>query len=205
MIRKQLLAGLSLLTLLFSGSLLADGQTEAVRYQKIALENSRHVEDKIEVAFFYDYSDAASAELNSALNEWLKTLPENVYFIRRPSINGQKNWALALSYTRAEMLGKGDQVNSALFKALSQTPPGLNSMQELVSFNGEQEINGNLPTHILQANFKRLSSEWSDNPSIKIPSIVVAQKYLITKEQLKSGEAVISLINGLIKQESITK
>ncbi len=195
MIKKSLL----LLALLTSSNLLAADYSEGIHYQKIALESRRHVEDKIEVAFFYGYSDAASSALNSQLNEWLKTLPENVYFIRRPSTNSQKDWALALSYTRAEMLGKGDQVNGALFKALSQTPPGLNSMQELVAFNGEQEINGNLPTHILQANFKRLSSEWSSNPSLTTPSIVVAQKYLITKELAGSYEAMIEIVNDLIK------
>ncbi|RLA17010.1 MAG: hypothetical protein DRQ61_05840 [Gammaproteobacteria bacterium] len=203
--KKNLLVALSLLTLLFSNSLLAADYKEGVHYQKIALKSSRYVEGKIEVTFFYDYSNPASLELNSHLNSWLQTLPENVYFIRRPSTLGQKNWALALSYTRAEMLGKGDDVNAALFKALNQTPPGLNSMQELVAFNGEQEINGNLPTHILQANFKRLSSEWADNPKITTPSIVVAQKYLITKKMAGSDKAVINLINELIKQESAAK
>lgn len=194
---KALLSTLSLLILFFSASLSA----EALSYQEITLKNSRHIEDKVEVALFYDYNDPASSELDSLLNEWLKTRPDQVYFIRRPSINGQKNWALALSYTRAEMLGKGDKVHAALFAALTRIPPGLNSMQELVAFNGEQDINGHLPAHVLQANFKRLSSEWTNNPEITTPSVVVAQKYLITKEIAGSNEAIIKTINKLIGQE----
>jgi hypothetical protein len=128
MIRKTLF----LLALFLSSNLLAADQSEGIHYQNITLKSSRHIEDKIEVAFFYGYTDADSLKLNDHLNEWLKSIPQNVYFIRRPSTDTQKDWALALSYTRAEMLGKGDQVNAALFKALSQPPPGLNSMQELL-------------------------------------------------------------------------
>ncbi|GEM_PF-4741075 len=198
--KKQLATTFSLLITLFSGSLFATEQGAATPYKSIELQSSRHIEERIEVAFYYAYGDQASFELNRQLENWLQTIPETAYFIRRPSINTEKDWALALSYTRAEMLGKGDKVHAALFKALNQTPPTLNSMEELVRFNADQEINGNLPTHILQANFKRLSSEWMGNSFLTTPSVVVDQKYLLTKEMAGSNEALISLINELIKK-----
>lgn len=200
--KKQLLTTLALLISLFSGSLLATEQNPENAYQVIDLQSSRHVEGHVEVAFYYAYGDPTSFELNKKLENWLQTIPETAYFIRRPSINSEKDWALALSYTRAEMLGKGDQVHAALFKALHQTPPTLNSMEDLVKFNADQGVNGNLPTHILQANFKRLSGEWMGNTFLKTPSVVVAQKYLLTKEMAGSNDELIKLISQLIEKES---
>ncbi len=190
---------LLLLAVLFaSTSLSATEYEEGVHYQKIELNSSRYFEGKIEVAAFYAYGDPDSFALESHLSRWLKSTPTEVYFIRRPSVKTQKDWALALSYIRAEMLGKGDEVHAALFKALNQTPPGLSSMEALVKFNGEQAINGNLPVHILQVNFKRLSSEWANNAIPAAPSIIVGQKYLVTKEMAGSDEAVIIIVEKLI-------
>lgn len=191
---------LLLMSFFTATNLLAKEFEEGIHYQKIELKSSRHTKNEIEVALFYAYGDLGGFALEPHLNQWLKTIPETVYFIRRPSVKTEKDWALALSYIRAEMVGKGDKVHTALFTELNRTPPGLNSMKELVKFNSDQAINGNLPMHVLQANFKRLSSEWADNTIPEVSSIIVGQQYLVTKEMAGSNEAIITIIDALINK-----
>jgi len=104
-----------LLPFVISTAWAATSYQEGTEYTRLTLTQPSSDPNKIEVVELFWYGCPHCFHLEPDLNEWLKTKPDDVVFVRLPAILGPSWELLAKAYFTAEMLGVLDQTHEALF------------------------------------------------------------------------------------------
>ena len=82
MLRKIILTGLLILCIFGTASIKA----ESLGYETLSPAQPTHNPDKIEIIEFFWYGCPHCYSFEPLLENWVKTLPKNVEFIRQPAV-----------------------------------------------------------------------------------------------------------------------
>jgi protein dithiol oxidoreductase (disulfide-forming) len=162
---------------------------------------------KVEVIEFFWYGCPHCYALEPLLNQWLKTLPKNVTFIRQPAMFWSGSESHAKAYFIAEALNMVDKVHTDLFDAIQTKKQKLESEEELGKFfaaHGVKEAafheaykSFGVDTKVRQA--KSLPPRYNITG---VPTMIVNGKYVTSGSQAGSHENMLKVLNQLIAQES---
>ena len=96
--------------------------------------------DAIEVVEMFSYTCPHCFRLDPTIDEWKKTLPENVKFVRVPAIFRDSWLELAKVFYAAEARGELEALHPKLFKAIQVDKRRLTTEKALLDFVEEQGI-----------------------------------------------------------------
>lgn len=157
---------------------------------------------KIEVMEFFWYGCPHCLHFEPYLNDWLKTKPEDVVFIRQPAVFNARWGAHAKAYFTAEALGGVDKVHADFYDAIQNKKEALESEDDLAKFfaaHGVADEAFRKAYHSFGVDRKMRQAEgMSARYGVtSTPTLIVNGKY-----RLKGASAQnIATMNRLIEQE----
>jgi thiol:disulfide interchange protein DsbA len=176
-------------------------------YQTLASAQPTQDKTKVEVIEFFWYGCPHCYALEPLLNQWLKTLPKNVTFMRQPAMFWPGAESHAKAYFIAEALNMVDKVHADLFDAIQNKKQKLDTEEELAKFfvaHGVKEAafhdaykSFGVDTKVRQG--KSLPQRYSISG---VPTIIVNGKYVTSGTLAGSHENMLKVLNQLIAQES---
>jgi thiol:disulfide interchange protein DsbA len=119
----------------------ADEYVEGTQYTRLEVPQPTSDPDKIEVVEMFSYACPHCFHLDPYINEWLKSKPEDVVFIRLPVVFRPQWEPLAKAYFTAELLGVLDKTHSALFDAIHVKHQNLENEAALRDFFASHGVN----------------------------------------------------------------
>ena len=162
--------------------------------------------DKIEVIEVFWYGCPHCYSFEPYLEAWVKSLPDDVEFIRLPGVLDQGWIPHAKAYYTAQKLGLVEKLHRPLFEAIHRKKQRLFTEKELSTFfveNGvspdefEQIYNSKeVDTKIRQAYFAARDYKISG-----VPSMVINGKYTTTGTIAGTFDSLLNVVNILIEKE----
>jgi len=185
-----------------------EAYVEGVHYKATARLLATTDETKIEVVEMFSYSCPHCFRLDPLLEEWKKTLPENVNFVRVPAIF-RDSWLLqAKIFYAAEAMGKLDQLHPLLFNAIHVEKRRLITEDQLLDFVAEQgidrdEFEKTMRSFSVQAQVNKAVA-YSQNSGITgVPAMIINGKYRTDAPIAGSFDEMLKVVDFLIfKEES---
>ena len=125
---------LILLSLLMSSAMLqAAGYTEGVDYKKVT-QVPTDTSDKVEVLEFFWYGCPHCFTFEPYINDWKKTKPANVEFVRVPAIF-RPDWEIqARAYYALNNMGVIEDLHGKIFSAINKDKKRLNNKALITDF-----------------------------------------------------------------------
>lgn len=162
--------------------------------------------DKIEVAELFWYGCGHCFQFEPVLQEWKKTLPEDVSFREVPALfGGVWNTHAQLFYT-VESLGKLDETHKAIFNAIHVEKLRLANEAEMIEFLE--------PYGISEEQFEKAWSSFGVRSKISeagrlakayratgVPTLIVNGKYRIEGGMVGGFDGMLEVADYLIAQE----
>lgn len=185
-------------------------QAESLGYETLSPAQPIQNQDKIEVIEFFWYGCPHCYTLEPAMEEWLKTKPDNVEFIRQPAIFSSLWGKHAKAFYVAEALGVLDKVHTDLFDAIQNKKQKLSSEDQLAKFfvaHGvdEAQFRNTFNSFLIDAKMRQAKAMAPRYGITGVPAIIINGKYKTSGPLAKSNENIIKVMNQLIKQESQAK
>lgn len=173
-----------------------------------ALSPAQPTEDseKVEVIEFFWYGCPHCYEFEPHLNEWQKTLPDYVNYIRQPAIFSS-SWAPhARAYFTAEALGIVDEVHADLFDVIQNKRQKLANENEIAKFFAdhgidEQAFRKAYTSFIVQMKMRQAEPMSARYGVTGVPAVVINGKYKTNGPLAKNYPNMISVMNYLIEKE----
>jgi thiol:disulfide interchange protein DsbA len=161
---------------------------------------------KVEVVEMFSYTCPHCFKLEGAVEEWEKTLPENVHFVRVPAIFRDSWLELAKVFYAAEALGELDNLHGKLFHAIHVEKKNLSTESSLLDWIEEQGLD--------RATFEKTMNSFSVQGKVKralimsqtsgitgVPSFIVNGRYHTNASHAGTTEDMFGVVNMLIQQE----
>lgn len=162
-------------------------------------------EGKIEVVEMFSYTCPHCFRLDPMVEEWKKTLPENVEFVRVPAIFRDSWLELAKVYYAAEATGNLETLHPKLFNAIHVDKRRLTTEDQLLDFVEEQGIDRDA--------FAKAMNSFSVKGKVKnalimsqtsgitgVPSFIVNGEYRTDASSAGSAEQLFDVVDMLIEQ-----
>lgn len=205
MIKAILILGASLLPLVGMATPLA--YVEGVHYKPTAQLIATKDPKVVEVLELFSYSCPHCFNLEPHVEEWQKTLPENVAFSQVPAIFRDSWLQLARVYYAAEATGDLEKLSPLIFSAIHVKKLRLETEEQLLDFVAEQGID--------RETFKKAMSSFSVEGKVKkalilsqtsgitgVPSMIVNGKYIVDAPMAGGMTEMLNVVDFLIQQES---
>lgn len=197
-----------LFILLFSFSALLIAEDQG--YETLSSAQLTQNKDKIEIIEFFWYGCPHCYTFEPELEQWLKSKPDNVEFIRQPAIFSSLWGKHAKAYYVAEALGVVDKVHADLFDAIQNKKQKLTSEDQLAKFfvaHGvdETEFRNTFNSFLVDAKLRQAKTMAPRYGITGVPAIIINGKYKTTGPLAGSHKNMIEVMNRLIEQESQTK
>lgn len=191
-------------------SFVSVSQAESLGYQTISPVQPTQNKDKIEVIEFFWYGCPHCYSFEPVLAEWLKTLPDNVEFIRQPAVFSSLWGKHAKAYFVAEALGVVDKVHADFFDAIQNKKQKLKTEDQLAQFFvahgvSETEFRNTFNSFLIDAKLRQAKAMAPRYGITGVPAIIINGKYKTNGPLAKSQKNMIEVMNRLIQQESQTK
>lgn len=180
---------------------------EGVHYAPTTQRMATTDENMIEVVELFSYSCPHCFSLDPQVQEWKKTLPENVKFVHVPAIFRDSWLQLAKVFYAAEATGDLEKLHPLLFNAIHVEKRKLNTEKQLLDFVAEQGID--------RDTFVKAMNSFAVNGKVKkalvmsqtsgitgVPAMVVNGKYRTDAPLAGSMEDMLKVTDFLIQQES---
>lgn len=164
---------------------------------------------KVEVVELFWYGCPHCYELEPKVEEWLKTKPANVEFVRIPAVLGRA-WELdARVYFTAEALGVLEKTHRSYFDAVH----GANgrsirkSKESIADFFATQGVEREtflktFDSFVVETRLRR-SQELVKRYGVNgVPAFIVNGKYHLDGTMAKTNERLFQMLNSLISKES---
>ena len=199
---------IGLVILLFSCSTLL--KAEQAGYETLSPAQPTQHPDKIEVIEFFWYGCPHCYSFEPLLEKWVKSLPENVEFIRQPAVFNETWGKHAKAYYTAEALGVVDKIHADFFDAVQNKKEKLDTEEELAKFFAahgvnETEFHDTYNSFLVDAKMRQAPIMASRYGITGVPAIIINGKYRTNGKLAGSHEKMIEVMNNLIKQESTAK
>lgn len=162
--------------------------------------------DQVEVAEFFMYSCPHCFHFEPYVQDWLKTKPEYVNFIRIPTVWNDLVKLHAEAFYAAEALGKGDEMHEPFFEEMHEHNNYLQSMDAVAEFFGRFGVDRETVTKTMDSFSVHTKIQRADELARRYrvnstPSIVVNGKYLTNATMAGGFDRLIELVNALAAQE----
>lgn len=185
-------------------------QAESLGYETLSPAQPTQNQDKIEIIEFFWYGCPHCYSFEPVLSEWLKTLPDNVEFIRQPAIFSSLWGKHAKAYFVAEALGVVDKVHTDFFDAIQNKKEKLKTEDQLATFfvaHGvdETKFRDTFNSFLIDTKVRQAKAMAPRYGITGVPAIIINGKYKTNGPLAKSQENMIEVMNRLIKQESQAK
>ena len=200
---KQLVRffAVSIMALSFSNvSVAADG------YSLVTPPQPTETGDKIEVIEFFWYGCPHCYRFHPVIEQWRKTLPDDVEFRLMPGVLNPSWVNHARAYFAAEVLGVVDKLHDPLFNAIHKQKKRLVKIDDLADFAAEQGIDrqqflSTMKSFAVETRLRR-SQQLAQAYKINgVPSVAIAGKYMTSGSLAGSYPRVIQVMDELIDRE----
>ena len=183
---------------------------ESQRYETLSPAQPTQNKDKIEIIEFFWYGCPHCYSFEPELAKWLKTLPDNVEFIRQPAVFSSLWGKHAKAYFVAEALGVVEKVHADLFDAIQNKKQKLTTEDQLATFfvaHGvdETEFRNTFNSFLVDAKLRQAKAMAPRYGITGVPAIIINGKYKTNGPLAKSQKNMIEVMNRLIQQESQLK
>jgi len=184
---------------------------EGASYQLILPQQPTSDPNRVEVVELFWYGCPHCHRFQPFVERWLKTLPENVNYVRLPAIL-RENWTLhAKAFYTAEALGVLDKTHAALFNAIHNQKRRLDTEEKLFEFYAEQGVD--------MTEFRKVFNSFSTDSKVRrarlmtqrydtqgTPSVIVNGKYRIDPGMAQGDFAtMIKIIDFLVNKDNKNK
>jgi len=205
MIKAVLILAASFLPLAGMATPLA--YVEGVHYKPTAQRIATSDDKVVEVIEMFSYSCPHCFHLDPQVQEWEKTLPENVTFNRVPAIFRDSWLQLARVFYAAEATGDLEKLHSVLFNAIHVEKRRLDTEEQLLDFISEQGLDRDMfaktmDSFSVKGKVKKalLASQMSGITGV--PSMIVNGKYIVDAPMAGGMPEMLKVVDFLIQQES---
>lgn len=160
---------------------------------------------QVEVVEMFSYTCPHCFRLDPAIEEWKKTLPENVHFVRVPAIFRDSWLELAKVYYAAEATGNLEMLHPKLFNAIHVEKRRLTTEGQLLDFVAEQGID--------RDEFAKAMNSFSVKGKVKnalimsqtsgitgVPSFIVNGEYRTDASSAGGADELFEVVDLLIEQ-----
>ncbi len=166
--------------------------------------------DKIEVVEVFWYGCPHCYSFEPFLEEWLKTLPEDVQFIRLPGVLNPGWIPHAKAYYTAEKLGVLEKTHRPLFDAIHKEKKPVFNDEQLRDFFvskgvSAEQFTGTFASKEVDAKIRQAYFLARDYKLTGVPSVIVNGKYLTSASTTGTFEELINVMNALIDKERQAK
>ena len=208
MYRKLIVTMHILLGLFLAGqhAVVAQEGADATQYVELKPAQPTQTGDKIEVVEVFWYGCPHCYSFEPFLEEWLKTKPDDVQFIRIPGVLSQ-NWIPhAKAYYTAEKLGVLDKTHRALFDTIHKDKKPVFTDDQIKDFfisHGvtEADFTKTYSSKEVDAKIRQAYFLARDYKLTGVPSFVINGKYVTSPSHAGSAEETVKVINALIEKE----
>ena len=210
---KRLLLPLSLLVLSLSCSAADDpsqNYVEGTHYQLITPAVRTANADKIEVAEFFWYGCGHCYNFEPVIQQWKKTLPDDVDFRGSPAIWNPKMELHAKAFYTAEVLGVMDTMHPVIFQAMNVDRKPLSSeadIAQLFAANGvsEEDFTKAFNSFGVSSQVRQANSRARAAKITGTPAMMVNGKYHISTREAGSQANMLKVAEFLIEKERAAK
>ncbi len=204
---KQLIQTIFLFLLFSYATLL---KAESAGYETLSPAQPTQHADKIEVIEFFWYGCPHCYSLEPSMQQWLKTLPPNVEFIRQPAVFNEQWGKHAKAYFTAEALGVVDKIHADFFDAIQNKKENLETEDQLAKFfvaHGvdEKQFRETYNSFLVDSKMRQAPLLASRYGITGVPAVIINGKYKTNGPLAGSHEKMIDVMNTLIKKESSKK
>tara|TARA_R110002110_G_scaffold205066_7_gene417098 strand:+ start:231180 stop:231824 length:645 start_codon:yes stop_codon:yes gene_type:complete len=202
--------------LLFVGPLVACAQEDATQFEEgthydvIAPAVRTAEADKIEVAEFFWYGCGHCYTFEPMLEQWKKTLPEDVDFRGSPAMWNPQMELHARAFYTAEALNVLDTMHPALFQAMNVDRKRLGTEEEIAKLfeaNGvsEEEFNKAFKSFGVSSQVRQAGARARAAKITGTPSMMVNGKYHISTRKVGTQANMLKVAEFLIEKERAAK
>jgi thiol:disulfide interchange protein DsbA len=191
---------------LFISAAIGAGAHAAENYEVVSPPQPTLGGGKIEVLEFFWYGCPHCYRFHPVLEEWRKSLPDDVVF-RPVAAVINSSWSNhARAYFAAEALGVVDQLHDALFDALHKQKRRIIKLDDLADFAAEQGIDrqkflDTMTSFAVETKLRRSQQMERSYKINGVPTMTIAGKYVTSGSLAGSHENVIKVMNQLIEKE----
>jgi len=178
---------------------------EGTHYFATAQKQATSDANMIEVVEMFSYTCPHCFRLEPAVQEWKKTLPENVKFVQVPAIFRDSWLELAKVFYAAEATGDLEMLHPKLFNAIHVEKKRLTTEDELLDFVEAQGVD--------RANFEKTMNSFSVQGKVKkalvmsqtsgitgVPAMIVNGEYHSNASTAGSMDDLLHVVDFLIEQ-----
>jgi thiol:disulfide interchange protein DsbA len=184
---------------------------EGIHYQRLAHETPTTVGDNaVEVVELFWYGCPHCYTFEPYVNEWLKTKPESVKFIRLPaSLN--PGWVVhARTYYALEQLGELERVHPLLFLAIHEQGRRLRDIKSITRFVSQQGVDESAfltayRSPSVEDKYRRSVQRTKQFGVNGVPALVINGKYLTSARMAGGFGKMLEVVDFLVAKESGNK
>lgn len=178
---------------------------EGTHYFPTAQRLATTDENVVEVVELFSYTCPHCFRLEPMVQEWKKTLPENVKFVQVPAIFRDSWLQLAKVFYAAEVTGDLEKLHPLLFNAIQVEKRRLSSEEQLLDFVAEQGID--------RESFAKTMNSFAVKTKVKkalvmsqasgvtgVPAMIVNGQYRSDAPAAGSMDELLDVIDFLIEQ-----
>jgi len=177
-------------------------------YEEVPSPQRFDEKNKLEVLEIFWYGCPHCYYLEPALNEWLKTKPNDVTFVKMPAVLDLKHkWTeTAKIFYVAEALNVFDKIHIALFQAIHEKKRNLSTEQEFAQFFNEvagvskedfTKAFNSFAVDMKIRNALRLTQAYGIS---SVPVLIVNGKYRIDSGQTEGMKNLFKAIDELLNE-----
>jgi thiol:disulfide interchange protein DsbA len=166
--------------------------------------------DKIEVAEFFWYGCGHCYSFEPALQQWKKTLADDVAFVGIPAIWNEKMALHAAAYYTAETLGVLDTMHDVIFQAMNVDRKRLATQAEieaLFTANGvsAEDFNKTFKSFGVSSQVRQAGSLAKAAKITGTPALMVDGKYHVSARKAGSQADMLKVVDFLVEEERVAR
>jgi thiol:disulfide interchange protein DsbA len=166
--------------------------------------------DKIEVAEFFWYGCGHCYSFEPALQQWKKTLADDVAFVGVPAIWNEKMALHAAAFYTAETLGVLDTMHDVIFQAMNVDRKQLATQAEieaLFTANGvsAEDFNKTFNSFGVGSQVRQAGSLAKAAKITGTPALVVDGKYHVSARKAGSQADMLKVVDFLVEKERVAR
>jgi thiol:disulfide interchange protein DsbA len=195
-----------MLPMLMAGAACAQEYTDGKEYLSLKTPQPTATGENIEVVELFWYGCPHCYRIDPLLEDWLKTKPADVEFIRIPAVLGP-SWELyGKAFYTAELLGVTDKVHPALFDAIHKDKKKLRTVGDLKALFIAQGVSAedfdntfnSFAVNVKINHAKQMTKRYAITG---VPTIIINGKYSTSGSQAGSNQNIIKVMDYLIAAE----
>lgn len=201
--RRAALKQLSALTALSALGGAAWAQKAGQPFQTLAAKVPTEVAGKIEVIEFFSYGCPHCHDFEPLLNNWTKTLPADVNFVKVPITFNRPEWTnLARIYYTLEAMGEAAKLGPAVFAAIHEQKRQLQKEDVLLEWVGSvtdsKRFSDTWKSFGVQSRVQRSNQIAAAYRVSGVPMMAVDGRFIVSASTAGSHEGMLKTVNELV-------